>query len=194
MFSRLLCQTASIKRKTDVIVTSQTIAATLTVTYQPNEASYLSVTLGGSPGAGTVTITGLVSGSSTPETLTFADALPQRTANKFTSVTAATTTGFSSGGTIEIRARALEGNPIYSLQTIHAATKCRIYTKRSYEKDLRPVGVVETKLQRIFTTVALLRGDTITVSSIDYEAAADSEPKLNASTVHHYETDIDVQK
>jgi len=189
-FRSLLNLVGVVTRKVDAIVDSVSIAASITVDRQPAEECYLDVTVSGTCGTGTVSITGLVSAVPTTEDIPFTAAKTIRTSNAFTSVTGISTTGLLATGTILVECRTLEGNPVYQTITVYSNLKCRLSRPDFSRYRIEP-GETERNIFRLFSLNELLRGDMITIDSTVYSANARSRSlyAMKASP-HHYECEV----
>lgn len=101
MISGVLDRRVALYRRTPFVVDPAVVAATLTLARQPVRESVLLVRLsGGTSNTGTVTVSGLVSGSAASETLSFSGAGFRQTVKRFTSVTSITTSGLADEATL----------------------------------------------------------------------------------------------
>jgi len=130
-FESLLNRTIDLKRKTDKLVDSAIIAASMAIDRNPAEDAYTVLTVAGcTDGTGEVTVTGTsVAGAPQVETLTFEGNMAKQGIKQFRTVTGITTSGFvgeTTVGTLEVKAVTQMGEPIYFEDVIQASIPARI--------------------------------------------------------------------
>jgi len=130
-FESLLNRTIDLKRKTDKLVDSAIITASMAIDRNPAEDAYMVLTVAGcTDGTGEVTVTGTsVAGVTQVETLTFAGNMAKQGIKQFRTVTGITTSGFvgeTTVGTLEVKAVTQMGEPIYFEAVIQASIPARI--------------------------------------------------------------------
>jgi len=132
-----------IYRETAYVLDESTVAASMSLTRQPERESIMQVNIeGGTANTGTVIITGTVDGSSgATETLTFTEAGFQITTKRFTAVSGLVTTGLADEAavpTIGIEAVGVGGsrnNASYKIQTGYPCHLDHGYTRWAGDKQ-----------------------------------------------------------
>ncbi len=101
MIFGILDQRVNLYRRTSFVVDAASATASLTVARQPVTESVIAVRVsGGTSNTGTVTVSGVVSGSATFETLTFSGASVKQTVKRYASISSITTSGLSNEATV----------------------------------------------------------------------------------------------
>lgn len=182
-FEGLLNATADIYRRTNRLF-SGAIEAAMSPTYQPSSGSYFLLTVASLVGSGTITVSGLVSGTADTEDFSFSANGFLQGSKKFTSITDITSSGITSG-TLTVDAVTSAGQPKYAKYLVSSGVKARIIERRSSVAVSIPGGIISAELIMLCLPGAdILEKDIVLSSSVRYRVISVLE-QLDSDSAHH---------
>lgn len=118
----------TVTRRTALVLDSVAAASSLAVSRQPAGPAQIAVTVSGSPGTGTVTVSGTVDGSPGSESLDFAAPGRKETLKRFSALDPFATTGLadeSPAARVEASAVGSDGSPVEGLVVVASSWPAR---------------------------------------------------------------------
>lgn len=193
-FESLLAQTFAVSRDSSTLLSSTSIGASLSVTYQPAEHCRVAVKVSGSSVYGQCLITGTDANDAViTDFLNFTKTDKQQGAKIFKTVTGITTSGFT-GGNIQVEGILRTGEPLVARRVIKSAINARVYKPAAaYSVGVTGEQQVDRWCIMLKTTESdLLKGDFLVESGGDvYQLKSQVHAMWGALALHHYEADVE---
>jgi len=172
-----------------VLLAATTITTSMSLTTQPSSESCMFLTVDGMSGTGSITITGLVSGASTPETFAFTvDGFRQST-NIYSSITGITTTGFTAG-TLKVQACTPQGQPVLTERLVKSNLKVR-FIREQAALGVETPGLIETGKTKLVYLENDIIGNDIIVDGDDRWITQPPIARYGYDGIHHYDCVVD---
>jgi len=191
-FESLLNQRFTVQRDTSALLLTTSIAASMSITYQPSELCHVTVSVSGSTVYGQCSITGTdVNDGVVSDLFTFTGADTQQGSQIFKTITGVTTSGFT-GGTLSIEGIMRTGESLMVRRNVKSIYS-RVYTPETTFVVSVP-GEQQREISRamfFLTESDLLKGDYLVESGgATYQIKTSLQPRRDAMSVHHYEADV----